>query len=271
MNRTLKHLLVPALLTLAFSTFVFAQKSAPFAAGESLTYEAKFSKYIQGIPAADLILTVDNGQDNDYLIRAEARSKGTLLKLFRFSFLQKLESTVDGDSFRVIKTVKHDVQKERIRDSEALFDYADKRVTYTESDPNSPMKPPRRIASDLEGSTHDLISGVYSLRMLPLAVGKKFDLRISDSGLVYNIPVRVTAREMQKTEIGRVMCFRVEPEVFGIGRLIENKGSMIIWITEDARRIPVRSQVNAPVGKVEIKIKSIANNGTTEQTAQTKK
>src|SRR5690606_5827610 len=144
-----------------------------------------------------------------------------------------------ADSFRVVKTVKHDVQKERIRDSEALFNYADKRVTYTESDPNAPLKAPRRIASDLEGTTHDLISGVYSLRMLPLAVGKTFDLRASDSGLVYTIQVRVTAREMQKTEIGRVMCFRVEPEVFGNGRMIENKGSMIIWITDDVRRIPV--------------------------------
>ena len=271
MNRILKQFLAPVLLTLVFSTFVFAQKSIPFAAGESLTYEAKFSKYIQGIPAADLILTVDNGEGDDYLIKAEARSKGTLLKLFRFSFLQKLESTVDGDSFRVVKTVKHDVQKERIRDSEALFDYADKRVTYTESDPNAPLKAPRRIASDLEGTTHDLISGVYSLRMLPLAVGKTFDLRISDSGLVYTIPVRVTAREMQKTEIGRVMCFRVEPEVFGNGRMIENKGSMIIWITDDVRRIPVRSQVNASVGKIEIKIKSMANKTTPVQTAQSKK
>lgn len=271
MNLTFKQVLIPVLLIQAFSIFAFAQRSTPFTAGESLTYEAKFSKYIQGIPAADLILTVENGENDDYLIKAEARSKGTLLKLLRFSFLQKLESTVDGDSFRVIKTVKHDVQKERVRDSEALFDYSDKRVTYTESDPSSPMKPPRRIASDLEGTTHDLISGVYSLRMLPLAVGKTFELRISDSGLVYTIPVRVTAREMQKTEIGRVMCFRVEPEVFGNGRLIENKGSMIIWITEDARRIPVRSQVNAPVGKVEIKIRSMANKGTTVQTAQTKK
>lgn len=249
----------------------FAQPSVPppFEEGETLTYEGKVSKIIQGIAVADLTFTVDRIEGRDFLIKAEAKSKGTLLKLFRFSFLQRFESTIDDSDFRVIRTVKHDVQKERVRDSEALFDYGDKRVTWTETDPKEPMKPPRRIASEIEGSTHDLISGIYSLRMLPLAVGKTFHLKVSDSGLVYDVPVRVTAREMQKTEIGKVMCFRVEPDVFGPGRLVEGKGSMVIWITDDVRRIPVRSRVDSSVGKIEIKIQSLsAGKGSSIQTAK---
>lgn len=240
----------------------------PFDDGETLTYEGKVSKVIQGIAVADLTFTVDRVEGNDFLIKAEAKSKGTLLRLFRFSFLQRFESTIDDSDFRVVRTVKHDVQKDRVRDSEAHFDYGDRRVIWTESDPKEPMKPPRTIASEIEGSTHDLISGVYSLRMLPLAVGKTFNLKVSDSGLVYDVPVRVTGREMQKTEIGRVMCFRVEPDVFGTGRLIEGKGSMVIWITDDSRRIPVRSQVNAPIGKIEIKIQSISSSKDATQTAK---
>jgi hypothetical protein len=260
-------------LTLAAAAFVLhgvsvAQPSAPFDSGETLEYEGKVSKIIQGIAVADLTLSVERAADRDFLIKAEAKSKGTLLKLFRFSFLQKFESTIDDKDFRVIKTVKHDEQKDRVRNSEALFDYGDKRVTWTEVDPKDPMRAPRRIASEIEGTTHDLISGVYSLRMLPLAVGKTFNLKISDSGLVYSVPVKVTGREVQKTEIGRVMCFRVEPEVFGPGRLVESDGKMVIWITDDARRIPVRSQVNASVGKIEIKIKSVSNKRDNTQTAK---
>lgn len=246
----------------AVASSAAAQKNVPFAVGETLAYEGKVSKIIQGITVADLTFTVDRAEGSDYLIKAEAKSKGTLLKLFRFSFLQRVESTIDDRNFRVTRTVKHDVQKERVRNSEALFDYGDKRVTYTETDPKDPMKPPRRIASELEGATQDLVSAVYTLRTLPLAVGKTFKLRVSDSGLVYEVPVKVTAREAQKTEIGRVMCFRVEPQVFGPGRLIESEGNMIIWITDDARRLPVRSRVNAPIGKIEIKLRSISNNKT---------
>ena len=122
----------------------------PFAAGEVLQYEAKLSKIIRGITVGDLTFTVANAPtDGNYLIKAEAVSKGTLIKLFGFSFLQQYQSTIGSRSFRALKTTKHDVQKDRIRDSEAVFDYGDSRVTFVETDPNAPMNPPRKIASSI--------------------------------------------------------------------------------------------------------------------------
>lgn len=237
-----------------------AGSNLPFAPGEVLTYEGKVSKIIQGITVADLSFTLTKPEaDGDLLAKVEARSKGTLVKLFRFSFLQKIESRFGGPSGKVSSTKKFDQQKERLRESEAVFDYADRRVTYTEIDPKEPMRPPRKIASEIVPETHDMVSGIYKLRTLPLAVGATFDITVSDSGLVYKIPVRVTARELQKTAIGRIQCFRVEPAVFGPGRLIESEGSMTIWISDDARRLPVRARVNASVGRIEIRIKSVLN------------
>ncbi len=268
MRSSLRCFLVFCLLLTAFSATNLAQTNGaiaatsqvPFAVGETLTYEGKISKIIKGIAVADLTFTVANEQNSgNYLIKASAKSKGTLLKLFRYSFLQEFDSIISSGNFRILKTVKHDVQKDRIRDSEALFDYKNKRVTYVETDPLEPMRPPRTIASEIENQTHDMVSGLYSIRLMPLAVGNAFNIKVSDSGLVYDIPVKVTAREKQKSIFGYVWCLRVEPELFGPGRLIEKDGSMIIWITDDARKLPVRSQVNSPIGKVEIKLKAAKN------------
>jgi hypothetical protein len=33
---------------------------------------------------------------------------------------------------------------------------------------------------------------------------------------------------------------------------------MIIWITDDTRRIPVRGQINADIGRVEVKLKTVS-------------
>lgn len=256
--------IVALCLAVAFFAGIAAAQptSVPFAVGETLTYEGKISKWIQGISVAELTFTVkDKTPEGEYLINADARSKGTLVRMFGFSFIQTFDSTLQASDLRALKTVKHDVQRKRVRNSEAVFDYDDRRVVYTETDPNEPMRAPRMIASDINGETHDLVSGIYNLRTLPLAVGKTFDVTVSDSGLVYTVPVRVTGRERLKTEIGRVWCFKVVPEVFGDGRMIEREGSMIIWITDDARRVPVRSQVRSSFGKLEIKIKSISNNG----------
>jgi hypothetical protein len=258
----MKHktiVLLMFLILLAGISLVSAQ-TKPFTVGEVLTYEGKISKIIQGIAVADLSFTLTNAPNSeDYLIKTEAKSKGSLLKLFRYSFSQEYQSTVDSLNFRILKTQKNDVQKERVRISEAIFDYENNQVTFSETNPQEPMRPPRKIASEIKGEVHDLVSGLYALRMLPLGVGKVFVITVSDSGLVYKIPVRVTRREIQRTVLGKVMCFRVEPEVFGVNRLIEQEGSMIIWITDDARRIPVRSQIKSDLGKVEVKLKQVGN------------
>ena len=231
----------------------------PFAVGENLTYEAKWSKsLLRGIDVADLnfkIIKAPDGGGNRLLFQGEAISKGTLMKIARFSFLQKIDSTVDASNFRILHTIRRDEQKDRIRDGEAQFDYKSNRVVYREIDPNNPERAPRTITSPLETATHDLLSAVYFLRRQPLAVGKDFELSVSDSGVIYQIPVKVVAREELKTVIGKVWTLRVEPEVFGDRRLVPGEGKMIIWFTDDARHLPVRSQIQADIGKIEIKLK----------------
>lgn len=256
-------LLFRSFLTLAgfFCLIISAQaqqlKVRPFTVGENLTYEAKFSKAVlRGVDVADVSFVVEQSPDGEnYLVKTKAKSKGTLAALFNLKFNQDIESTVDGERLQILKTVKRDEQEGRVRDSEAVFDYQTKKVVFTETDPNDVARPPRRAASSIEIGTHDLISAIYTLRRLPLAVGKTFELKISDSGLVYKIPARVTGRELQKSVSGKIWCYRVEPEIFGKNRLIEKEGTMILWITDDVLRLPVRAQLNLSVGRIEVKLK----------------
>ena len=260
---TIKKFICSFLIVFTVACSSILAQTAPkvefYKVGESLSYEGKFSKLLlRGIEVADLNFTVENVPNSkNYLVKSEATSKGTLIKLFRFKFYQTIESTVDGEKFQILKTIKHDEQGSRVRDSQAIFDYKDKKVIYVESDPQDVARPPRTVATPLEKDTQDLVTGIYMLRRLPLAVGKTFELNITDSGLVYKIPVRVTARERQKSILGKTWCFRVEPEVFGANRLIEKDGNMIIWITDDSRRIPVRSQINSTIGRIEVKLKQV--------------
>ncbi len=235
-------------------------KNSPYKAGEVLTYEGSYSKLIlRGIDVADLNFTVSQIPDSkDFLVTSEARSKGTLIKLFNFKFYQRIESVVDDKSYNILKTVKRDEQGDRVREGEAVFDYRTDKVTYIETDPNDEMRPPRRVASPIAENTQDFISAIYMLRSLPLKVGKSFVLNVSDSGVIYKVPVKVTAREKQKSILGKKWCFRVEPEVFGANRLIEQEGDMTIWITDDDQRIPVRSRINTNLGKIEVRLRSVS-------------
>lgn len=236
-----------------------APVAEPYKVGETLTYEAKYSRLLlRGIDVADLTFSVVEDKQNTpnkVKFQAEAVSKGGLLNIIRYSFLQKFDSTVQTDDFRILQTVRYDEQDKRIRNSEANFDYSTQKLTYREVDPNNPMSPPRIISSPLETPVQDLVSAVYYLRRLPLALNKQFTIRLSDSGVIYDVPIKVTAREQVKTVLGKVWTLRVEPEIFGERRPLEGEGSVTIWVTDDARRLPVRSQIHSKIGKIEIKLR----------------
>lgn len=166
------------------SASTFAQSSVkiePFKLGETLLYEGKYNKAIlRGIAIADFNFTVQSASNSpDFLLKSEAKSKGTLIKLLGFKFNQNFQSTVDREKLRILKTVKRDEQDERVRDSEAVFDYRSKKVIYVETNPNDMARPPYRTASPIETDTQDVISAIYTLRRLPLAVGKSLNWRLA--------------------------------------------------------------------------------------------
>lgn len=247
------------------STLVESPRPAiePFKIGETLAYEAKYSRLIfRGIDVADLTFkVVDDAPDtpNKIQFKAEAVSKGGLLKMVSYSFLQKFDSTVQTDDFRILQTVRYDEQDERVRNSEANFDYSAKKLMYREVDPKNPMSPPRMISSSLESPVQDLISSFYYVRRQPLAVGQELTVKLSDSGVIYEVPVKITAREQQKSVLGKFWTLRVEPELFGERRPLSGEGKVIIWMTDDARHLPVRAQIHAHFGKIEIKLRRAEN------------
>lgn len=237
-------------------------KKQPFAVGEVLSYEGKWSRIIlPGISVAEMTFRVENdasnpkGKTEKINFTADANSKGSLVKLVGINVTQKINSTVDANDFSALQTVRHDVQGKRVRDGKAVFDYLARTVAYNETDPNDLNRPARMIASPLESSAQDILSAFYFIRLQPLAVGDSFTVPVSDSGVVFQIPVRVTAREKQKTIFGNIWTLKVEPEVFGDKRLVAGNGKMTIWFTDDARHIPVRSQIEAKIGKVEVKLR----------------
>jgi hypothetical protein len=270
-------LLICALALVGASAKSSARQSAdvpvrlPFAPREELVYEGEFTKsLLRKVDIAELRFTATlepagptgNPQENvearkSLRLTLDAASKGLLRKLFGLRFHQHIESTVDPVSFAVLQTKKLDEQGDRRRTSEAIFDRTAGKVVWTERDPNDPTKEPRVVSADFNGAVQDLASIFYFLRTQPLALGQSLEITISDSGRIYRVPVKVVEKKMMKSVLGEVSVLRVEPDVFGEGRLVRGRGKMAIWFTDDARRIPVRAHISNEMGTLDIKLKSI--------------
>jgi hypothetical protein len=267
------------LCALAFASVPAREQGQPseppavsFDSSEELVYEGKFSKaLLRGINVAELRFTASRtpaaanaaAQDKQvapaFRFTLEAVSKGIVTKLFKLSFRQRVESTVEPASFSVLQTNKLDEQGKRHRISEAVFDRNAGKVVWTERDPNDPNRPPRVVTNQLSGAVQDIASAFYFLRTRPLALGQNFEMLVSDSGQIYRTPVRVTERKKMKTVLGQVWTLRVEPQVFGEGHLLRGDGKMAIWFTDDERRIPVKAQISNDYGTLDIKLKRAVN------------
>ena len=270
-------MLALAISIAAGAPFAHAQRSDPkagprhFELGEELHFEAEFSRaLLRKLDVADLKfsatrtpVSAESQEARPYALTfsADVASKGFFARLFNLKFRERVESTVEPVSFTVQRTTILDEQGKRVRTTESTFDRSQGKMTWTSRDPNNPSAEPRHAIADFSGQLQDVLSAIYFIRTQPLEVGKTFEVFIGDGGRVYKIPVKVVERKRMKTILGRIDVLRVNPELFGPERLIDDeKGEFSIWVTDDTKHIPVGGRIKTDYGTFDIKLKRIINN-----------
>lgn len=242
-----------------------------FENGEELQYVAEFSRaLLRKMDVADFRFTAtkekssDSGADASngaaYRLKftGDVSSRGFFSRLFNLRFREQVESIVEPASFTVQRSKRTEEQGKRTRTSEAVFDGG--KVYWTERDPNNPSREPRTASTSVSGRVQDVLSAIYYLRTQPLVLGKSLNLIISDSGQVYEVPVRVVEKKRLKTVLGRVEALRIDAEIYGHGRLLDGEGQLSIWVTNDSRRLPVSARVKTEYGTFDITLRKVIQN-----------
>jgi hypothetical protein len=258
------------LLLAATGSFVSAQQPStnqlPFSRGEELFYQAEFKKaLLRGADIGEFRFSARPEQTaagDPLRLVGDVVSKGFFTKLAGIHFHEHVESIVDPDQFMLLRTNKLDEQGKRVRVSDAIFDHEKRKVTWTERDPNQ-KQPPRITSLAFSEPIQDVLSMIYFVRLQKLEVGKSFEIPVSDSGQVYRMTVAVVERKRIKCVLGRVSAIRIEPAMFGEGRMLRGEGRLSIWITEDSRHLPVWAQLKLNIGTVDIKLKRVSYQGIT--------
>jgi hypothetical protein len=93
-----------------------------------------------------------------------------------------------------------------------------------------------------EPGTFDPLSMLFLFRTKPLSVGYDFYAPVTDGEKSITGKARVVRREKISTPAGEFDTFLVEPDVRDIGGVFRKSpnATLQVWITNDARRIPVR-------------------------------
>jgi hypothetical protein len=256
---------IASLLFLAASVFAQGQQTRreplPFERGEELVYQGEFTRgLLRGVDGAEFRFKavsehIARGTDDAIILRltGDVVSKGLFTRIAGFKFHQHVESTVDVEPFRVLRTDKVEEQGKRKRVLDAVYDHEKNRVLWREVSPN-----PQAGYFDFSEPIQDVLTVIYYLRTQKLEVGKSFDVPVTDAGRVFTLSVAVLERKEIDTVLGRVNAIRIEPALFGDNAAVRAKGKLSIWVTEDDRRLPVRAQLKVDMGTFDIKLKQVS-------------
>lgn len=240
-----------------------APLNLPFAEGETLRYEARFTKLLVSGKIGRLTFTFGRSTEQPlvgkYHIRAEAVSEGFWTKVFGIDVRDSFESFVEPADFGVHRTRKQFNHNGKRELELAIFNRSDGSVVVIERNLSKPDQAPSVKQAPTQRWVQDVLSAIYYVRTLPMNVGQTIEVPVSDSGKTYNVQIHVVAHEQLKSDLGSFDTVKVQPLVMGDDKIIRRSGEMYIWFTQDARRLPVKAMVTGSFGTATIELKALSD------------
>jgi len=229
---------------------VRTERPVPFLAGETLTFDVSWSQYLT---AGTATVTVREKRPSfgstAYYIVAEGRPTPLLSKLYTLYY--KADTLLDVFTLLPQRGSVYSEEGSHTRMKATRFDQAARRATYE-------VKTATVFRKDLAlpAYTQDPLSAIYVIRALPLKLGGTVTMPVADNGTVYRVQVRVVAQEAMATPLGRLTAWKIVPTILDAkGKPASEK--MGLWISDDARKLPLKMEAELGVGRFVIVLKDV--------------
>jgi hypothetical protein len=227
-----------------------ATPPAVFPSQETLSYNIEWRLIYAG--SAQLHLDPKKSGDKpQWQAKLHLESGGLVSKLYRLDDNYTVEME---DQFCTGSTELNAIERTRHRETKVNYDHARGKAIYVERDllKNAIFK---TAETDIPPCVTDVIGGLYKIRTLKLEPGQSMQFPLSDGKKSVSARVEAQAREQIKTAAGTFNTIRYEAFVFN-GVLYARKAQVLLWLTDDARRVPVqiRARMNFPVGAITLEL-----------------
>jgi hypothetical protein len=222
--------------------------SLPFAVGEKLSYSAKLGMLNLGsgsleVSAIDTVRGVES-----YRLRFRLRGKNAFYSLD--DVLESWVGTSDLISRRFVQDfVENDKPKHRLYEiypDSGFFRQHGRDTTF--ATPAEPL---------------DDAGFFYFVRVTPLEVGKKYTYDRYFRKEKNPVTIEVLKREKMELPNGKkVQCLVLHPVIDTKG-LFSKRSDTRIWLTDDARRLPVQVRTKFPFGTITLRLQDMVLPSTT--------
>jgi hypothetical protein len=199
-----------------------------FGAGESLTFLIRYGPIVAGNARLSIPAIVEVNGRPSYHIVSEAWSNKFFSTFFKVD--DRVESYTDVDgifSWWFSKRLREGGFK---ADHEVTFDQISHVAVTKKGDKSDTLSVPPFV--------QDVLSAMYFIRTITLAPGDTVFIDNHSDGKLFPLKVVVHGREKINIKAGKFTCLVVEP-FLKTPALFQQKGRVVVHMTDDARKIPV--------------------------------
>ncbi len=158
------------------------------------------------------------------------------------------------ESFCATSSVLDAREGKRHRETDITFDRARNRATFVERDA---LKNTVLLSSqiDIPHCVHDVVGAIFSLRGARLEPGESTELPVSDGRRAAQVKIEAQERESVHTPAGAFNTIRYEANLLN-GVVYTRKGRVFVWLSDDARKIPVqiRLRMQFPISTITLQL-----------------
>lgn len=215
-----------------------------FKEGEKLTFDVKYGFVTAGIATMQIPKIKRISGRDAYHVTFEVNSVPSF-DLF-YKVRDRYETYIDVEGLFPWRFEQHIREGKYSRDFSAFFDQRKGKAKTSEGE----FEIPKYV--------HDIVSAFYFARTLDysgMKKGDKIHLQNFYKDKVYDLDVVYHGKETIEVAAGKFDCIIVEPLVQE-GGLFKSEGNIVIWLTDDDIKMPVRVKTKVVVGSIDADLTS---------------
>lgn len=246
MKKVILILFLPLLAFIQPSEFRKIENKA-FGLGEKLTFDVNYGFVTAGIATFSIPEIRTIAGRKVYRIKFEVNTVPAFDPFFKVR--DRYETYLDVEGIFPWRFEQHIREGKYTRDFSAFFDQR------------------RNLAKTSEGVfkvppyVHDIVSAFFYVRTLDFSNFKKGDkLKLQNfyKDRTYDLEVLYHGKEVVTVKAGKFRCIVVEPLVQE-GGLFKSEGSILIWLTDDDNKMPVKVKTKVVIGAIDSELTAYEN------------
>ncbi len=219
------------------------EPAVAFAVGERLAFDVGWSGLVTAGTATVVVSAREPTSDGGFAYRIVAEGEPIPLLQRLYTLHYRAETHLDTRTLLPRRGAITSREGPRQRTKITIFDQARGRARYE-------VRTATVVSKDVVTGdrAHDALSALFAMRQMRLQPGTQETLRVTDSGDLYRVRVRVLGREAVTTPWGPRQAWKLVPEIIDEDERREAARDIAIYLSDDTQHLPLRLKARLAVG-----------------------